>query len=175
MTSIAWQEWETRSELRTHLEETQKQVLLVGEGAKYPERFYSCLVASGCRSVEIGVVLTFYGIAPAATLLSREQVLVVGHDCEVTWVGLDALEIRARLNLFGCVFFEFIPLNDDEVLVLHEIGVVRIDSSGHSAWSVGTDIIEGWRFDASGDLILSIWDPKATIGVRLDSGKTFRP
>lgn len=173
MTSLRWEEWETRSAFRTHFEASEARALVVGEAAESPRRFYSCVVESGRGSTEVGVISSDLGAAPAAVALEQGRVLLVGHDAWLTWVNLDRRACERVRRLSG-VFFEFIPVSDDEVVVLHELGVMRIDSKGGSAWNVDTEVIEDYRVDASGDLVLSIMDTDSPVVVGIESGKARR-
>lgn len=173
MTSLRWKEWETGAAFRTHFEASQERTLVVGDAAESPRRFYSCVVESRRGSTEVGVISSDLGAAPAAVALNQGHVLIVGHDTWLTWVNLDR-RVCERARRLGGVFFEFIPVSDDEVVALHELGVIRIDSKGGSAWNVDTDIIEDHRVDASGDLVLSIMDTDSPVVVGIESGKARR-
>jgi len=170
MTSLRWEEWETGSAFRAHFESSQERAVVVGEATESPRRFYSCVVESGRCPTEVGVISSDLGAAPAAVALDQGRVLVLGHDTWLTWVNLDRCGCE-RTRRLGGVFFEFIPVSDDEVVVLHELGVIRIDSRGGSAWNVDTDVIEDYWLDASGDLVLSIMDTDTRVVVEVKSGR----
>jgi hypothetical protein len=173
MQNICLNEWESGSAFRAHFESPGGRSLVVGNAAESPRRFYSCVIASVAGPTEVGVVSSDLGSAPAAVVLYQGHILIVGHDTWLTWVNLDkpAFERDRRL---GGVFFEFLPTGNDEVVVVHELGVIRVDSRGGAAWNVDTDVIEDYRIDAAGNLILSIMDEGSPLAVGLESGRVAR-
>jgi hypothetical protein len=170
MTRVRVKEWESGSGFRTHFDAMGDQSLVVGETSESPRRFYSCMVESGRGSTEVGVISSDLGAAPAAVVLDQGRVLIVGHDTWLTWVNLNrpACERDRRL---GGVFFKFFPVSDDAVVVLHELGVICVDSKGGTMWNVDTEVIEDHEVDASGNLILSIMDADSPVVVRIESVK----
>ena len=66
--------------------------------------------------------------------------------------------------------FEFLPADRDEIVVLHELGAMRVDAAGALKWGVDTDIVVDSSTDAEGNLILSVMDGP-TLVVSLASGK----
>lgn len=173
MTSVRFQEWESLSEFRAHFVASRHRALVVGEAACSPNYFYSCVVESGRGPTEVGVIASGHGIVPAAVALDKGRVLVVGHDTWLTWVNLDRPAHEGDRRLEG-VFYEFIPVNDTELVVLHELGVIRIDSQGGVAWNVHTEVIESCTVDASGNLVLGIMEADSPIIVEIESGRTRR-
>ena len=84
--------------------------------------------------------------------------MLVGHDSSLTWIGMEPLTIVSSRRLYG-VFYEFFPMErDDEIVVIHEIGVLRVDASGGVKSSVDTDIVQEWSTEANGNLILNVMD-----------------
>lgn len=84
--------------------------------------------------------------------------MLVGHDASLTWIGMEPLTIVSSRRLYG-VFYEFLPIQrDDEIVVIHEIGMLRVDASGGIKWSVSTEIIQEWSTDENGNLFLSVMD-----------------
>jgi hypothetical protein len=173
MMIVRFKEWESRSALQSHIDGSGHRALVVGKAAESPRRFYSCVVESVRGSVEVGVISSDHGVAPAAVALDEARVLVVGRDTCLTWVNLDRAEYD-RARPLGGVFYEFIPVSDDEVVVLHELGVLRVDSRGGEAWRVDTDVIEDCVVDAAGNLVLTVMDASAPIAVGIESGKAPR-
>lgn len=93
-----------------------------------------------------------------AVFLDQRRRMLVGHDTSLTWVSMEPLTIVASRRMYG-VFYEFLPIErDDEIVVLHQIGVLRVDVSGQVKWSVDTEIIQEWSTNANGDLFLSVMD-----------------
>lgn len=83
--------------------------------------------------------------------------MLVGHDTWLTWIDMEPLTIISSRRLYG-VFYEFFPMErDDNIVVIHEIGVLRVDASGGVKWSVDTEIIQEFT-KANGSLNLAVMD-----------------
>ena len=169
--------WDTNEALQMHLESCGRRSLLIGLGADERNEFYSFSVASSFGLREIGVICAGFGIPASAVLVNRGRRLLVGHDGWVTWIDLDFTAIIAMHRLDG-VFCEFIPVDcDDEIVVIDEIGLLRVDMSGTLLWSVSVaDIIVGWHPDNNGNLVISQMEgPKLTVSIATGkvSGQTY--
>jgi hypothetical protein len=102
--------------------------------------------------------------------LSGGRFALVGHDAQMTCIDLQASSIRSTKKLGG-VFYEFLPIgNDEEVVLIHEIGALRVRSDASTVWAIDTDIIATARLNEH-NLILELMDPKQEIGVDLNSGR----
>lgn len=166
--------WESKSELRAHLDALARPTIVVGDAAESPRRFYSCLVDAPDGPVEIGLISTHHGPLPAMVMLDHGRILLVGHDLCLTWIRLVEPAIVLERQLDG-VFYEFLPVGrDDAVVVLHELGALRVDASGCEAWRVSTDVVGDFRVDESGDLVLSMMEQSQTIAVSLETGAVRR-
>lgn len=169
-TLLAPRTWDSKLGLLAHLEASATRTLLLGQGTEAPRNYYSFSVTSGA---EIGVISSGLGTEPAAVLLQREQRALVGYDTWVVAIMSDTLAVVATLRLGG-VFYEFLPIDsNDEVVLVHEIGVLRIDGSGAVKWSVDSGIVSGCRLDGRGRLIISLMDG-TSLAVSLDSGEGAR-
>ena len=138
---IEAREWDTKSELTAHLVETQRPSILLGSASEAPRKFYSFTVSHGEELYEIGVSASGLGIAPSAILLEDKKV-VVCFDTIVKWVDLLEMALTGCRRLDGA-FFEFLPIKSNtEVLIVHELGICRVDSRGNFLWKLQTDILE---------------------------------
>jgi len=118
---------------------------------------------------EIGVISSGLGIEAQAIAMDGGRRVLVGHDKSLTWVDLQALHHVTSWQIGG-VFFEILPIGiEDEVVVLHELGALRVDKSGSVKWSVDTDIVEHSSIDAKGILVLKVSDGQ-TLSISLASG-----
>jgi hypothetical protein len=170
MTNIGLQEWESESALRSHLGRLEDRVLLVGASAPSPTRFYSCSLETGVGTTELGILSSNLGPKPTVLQLDRDAVALVGHDVWITWVNVAERTVLTDL-LLGGAFYEFQPVDRrDEVLVLHELGALRIDARGREIWRIDTDVVEDFRVDVSGNLILSTMDRSSPMAVSTKSG-----
>lgn len=174
MASVRARKWESKAALQAHLEATGTRTLIVGLTAEAPRTFYSFVVESVVGVVNVGVYSSGLGSEPAMVLLDRGRRAIVGHDTWLTWIDLAAPAIVASRRLGG-VFFEFLPLDrDDQTVVLHELGALRVDSMGSEAWAVDTDVVEDSHVDARGNLVLTVMDQGPRIVVSLQTGKVGR-
>src|SRR5262245_38015691 len=182
--------WESKSTLLAHLagdgewhsfrqqverlakEGRGPRTLVVGLNAEAPGAEYSFSVASRCGQGEIGVIVS--GLRPVAVLMDSGRRVLVGHDRRVTWVDVQTLAVVTSRKLGG-VFFEFLPVDrEEEIVVLHELGALRVDVNGAVNWSIDAgDIVEDGSIDAKGNLILRVMDGSRLV-VSLASGTVSR-
>ena len=73
---------------------------------------------------------------------SKERILI-GYDCTLVWLATRPVVEIVKEHKFTSYFFEFMPLdNTDEVIVISEIEVARINIFGDVIWSIyAADII----------------------------------
>ena len=149
--------WESRSALRAHLDAIKHPTLLIGQKAEAPRAYYSFSVTSSHAGADIGLISSGLGIGPAAIFLDQGRRMLVGHDAWLTSIGMEPLTIVSSRHLLG-VFYEFLPIQrDDEVVVIHQIGVLRVDASGGVKWSVDTEIVQEFT-EANGNLNVTVMD-----------------
>ncbi|HEX3482632.1 MAG TPA: hypothetical protein VHT91_46800 [Kofleriaceae bacterium] len=155
--------------LLEHLEASGARTMLVGGSAEAPRAYYSFSLPSGQGPTEIGAISSGLGTVPAALVSKNGQRAVIGHDIWITWIDLETLATASSHRLDG-VFFEFLTVDsDDETVVLHELGALRIDVAGSIKWSVDTDVVENWSTGPDGSLILNVMDGPSPV-VSLVSG-----
>jgi hypothetical protein len=181
--------WESKSTLLAHLagdgewDSFRRQVerltkegrgprtLVLGLKAEAPGGEFSFSVASRFGQGEIGVIVSSgSGLPPAAVLMDSGRIVLVGHDFWITWVDVQTLAVVTSRRL-DMVFYDFLPVDcEDEIVVVHELGALRVDANGAVKWSVDAgDIIVESSPDAKGNLILSVWGG-TTLVVSLASG-----
>lgn len=164
--------WESKSALAEHLNAHHDRALLLGEDSEAPRAYYSFSAASTRGSVEIGIVSSDLGAKPIAILLGQEEYMLVCHDFWLRSVEMSRPAVIKRQRLGGLAF-EFLPVEgDDEIIVLHEIGMLRVSRKAEVKWSVDAyDIVTGWTNDGKGNIILTVMDGPALM-VSLSSGST---
>lgn len=149
-TLISYKKWDSKSELHAHLEEIGHRTLIVGLTAESPRDFFSFSIMSEFGAAEIGVFSSGLGIAPSIVVLDSGQRALVGHDMWLTWIDLQSLSIM-KSQRFDGAFYEFLSIDcDDEIIVLHELGALRVDAQGSIKWTVDTDVVEDSRVDPHG-------------------------
>ena len=145
--------WPSREALAEHLEASEPRVLRLEPGRYAAQGFHSLRLGFGETGAEVGVVTEVFA-RPAAFALAGGDVVVVGHDQTLTWIRPEPLSAVAE-HVLGGVFFEFLPVGSkDEVVVIHELGALRVTATGEVRWSVDTDVVTGARQDAEGSLCL---------------------
>jgi len=148
--------WESKSVLMAHLESFKPRMIVLGLNAEAPRAYYSFPIALPNGGAEIGIISSGLGTDVAAVLLDGGKRLLVGHDTFVTWIDVHALAVVATQTLGGA-FYEFLPLDrEDEIVILHELGALRVDAHGVVQWSVDSDIVERSTVDGGEKLILKV-------------------
>jgi len=166
-------EWESKAGLLSHLA-GEGAHLLVGAEAESPRTFFSFSVLGDCLTCELGIFLSGLGIKPATVTLG-DRTILVGHDECLTWVDPAECRMLQSHRLNG-VFFRFVtlPRENNEVVVLHELGLVRVDALGRTVWSVDTDIVEDVRWNESGLLVLTLMDCDGALEVHSATGSVTK-
>lgn len=160
--------WDSKAALCAHLGSTRSSTIVVGLAAEAPRLFYSATVGG----IELGIYSSGLGPMPAVIALDAGQCAIVGHDATLTWLDLAAERIAAEHRLGGA-FFELLSVDlEDQVVVVHELGALRVDATGNVLWSVDTpDVVEDSRLDLRGNLVLSITDQDSPLIVSLRDGE----
>jgi len=165
--------WESKSSLLAHLDTREPRNLVVGLDAEAPRAYYSFSIATNHGRGEVGVISSALGTDVAAVLMEGGRRVLVGHDRWITWVDVQMLAVISSQRLGGA-FFEFLPVEgDDEIVVLYELGALRVDASGSVKWSVDSDIVENSSTDTNGNLILNVMAGPRLV-VSLESGAVSR-
>lgn len=166
------QAWDSKSVLFAHLDESPRR-LVVGLDAEAPQKYYSFSATSSRGPGEIGVISSGISAHAAAVLMEGGRCLLLGHDTWLTWIDIETLAVVASQRLGGA-FFDFFPVEpQSEIVVLHELGALRVDAFGTVKWSVDTDIVEDSTADTKGNLILTVMDGPRLV-VSLTSGTVSR-
>lgn len=158
--------WHTKTALLTHLGEAGIPSVVVGLDAEAPQLYCSFIVGTGDPGWEIGVIASGHGVDVAAVLLDEGRRFLLGHDTSLTWIDLESFALIASQPLGG-VFYRFFPADrSDDVIVIHELGALRVDASGTVQWSVDSDVVEDSTIDHNGNLLLRVLDgPALTIAL----------
>lgn len=171
MSPLHMETWESEVALLRHLDSTEGTTLVVGDEAEAPREFYSCHANFESTVVEVGVISSGLGSAPAVVVVGGGRTLLVGHDMWLTRVNVPKGRVESERRLGG-VFFEFRPVDDDDVVVVHELGAFRVSGNGEEQWNIDTDVVENFRIEPSGTLVLSIMDEPEPVVVDLATGRS---
>jgi hypothetical protein len=161
-------EHDSLAELNRFLKE-YKKYLILGTDAESPRKFYSILVTDVFC---IGIIASHFGIKPSILISDDSHVVFVGHDCVVSIVEASRAEIESVIALEG-VFFEFANIHEEPnaLIVLHELGALKISTAGIPIWSYSDGIIEDYHMK-NGYLILAVMDKKDPITIEMSTGRT---
>src|SRR5262245_60325726 len=126
--------WASRTELLAHVKAHGARGLVIGGDVESPRTYHSCSIEPGGGDGEIAIISSGLGIAPAVVVIDQGTRALIGHDTSITSVDVNAMAIVTSRSLWG-VFFEFFPVDaGDEIVVLHEIGVLRVDANATVKW-----------------------------------------
>jgi len=166
--SVRLRSWESQNLLFQHLM-CMASSLVIGGDIESPQAFYSCSVERKGEMIEIGIIVNQPGPPSVCHLQSSERVFI-GHDQSLTIVDVGSCKVLEDILLEG-MFFEF--LTDDvfrQILVIHELGIVAVSSSGSIQWGYSTpDILEGWQL-MNDRISLTVIDRLKPIILDLSSG-----
>jgi hypothetical protein len=163
-------EFASRAELEQSLQDVNGVTALIGLDAEAPRKFYAYLATETVVKA-IGIICSFHGIKPALIFCAHDGTFLVGHDSKITAINSFNGQQKFSLPLNG-VFFEFVSCDNDGVVIVHELGALKIDGSGKSHWNVNTDVIENFNL-CEGSLTLQAMDGKRTV-INIHSGKASR-
>lgn len=156
---VKLEEFDSKAELLQHLENSGAVANVIGIESEAPRKFYA--LSSVDLPAPVGLVLSFHGVEPLVRTIGSTGIVLIGHDRSITGLSL-AGNVEFRLLLDG-VFFEFIDCEKDCVIAVHELGAVKIDSSGNCKWKVHSGIVQEFGIHHPGELHLEIMDDDCKI------------
>lgn len=167
---VSQRQWETRQALYEHFEAIERPKCLLGNQREGGCKFSSFTVCCGYQTYEIGVISSW---RPQLVVFEKKRSVLVGHDEFVSSINLHDMNMSSSELCF--VFYEFLPTEtEDEVLALHETGVLRVDAYGSVIWSVDTDLVEDAILDSNGNVVITEFDAPGQLKVNVATGKTVR-
>jgi hypothetical protein len=162
--------WGTLEQLRACLGTANNSIVLGDPGAR---QFLSFGVAGKGWSCHVGVALD-HGVTPDAVMLS-DRVLLVGHDLSLTFLDPTAARTLSSYTMES-VFFCFLrlPMVTDEVIVLHELGLLRVDASGGIVWTMSApDIVANVELNERDRLTLTLMEGETTLEIDPATGEVL--
>ena len=147
---VDFKEWYSKSELISHLTNNVTSTLILGMEAEAPTKYYSLQLKR--TGGEIGIISSGLGTKPSAIFDIKSNMIIVGYDLMVVGINLDSYTVMFKKALNG-VFYEFILIdNEQSIIVIHELGAIRLRLTGETDWSVDTDIVYNFLIDDVGNL-----------------------
>jgi len=144
-------EWDSRAEFDEHLGRSDGSIR-VDCDHQNSRRFYSLDLPGGTT---IALCSAGLGIRPSFVRVRSASLLMIGADLGITCVDLHARAVSFRLQLGGPFYSFYDDGIDDGILVVHELGALRIDFDGRVRWSIDTEIVTNANYK-NGRLVLEM-------------------
>ncbi|MCI0622311.1 MAG: hypothetical protein L0387_11705 [Acidobacteria bacterium] len=146
--SVELRSWESKDDLRHHLNQCAGGSLLIGESREQERSFYSAklrteFLSEKSNEFSIGVCSEGHGLVPHLLLLPESNLLLFGVNSEV--VGIDTTKRRISFRIhFESLFRCLIHLKPQAlILAFHEIGVNALGEDGKNLWNYSKDVLVG--------------------------------
>lgn len=173
MDTLTIEEWESKTALNSHLQASGKESFLIGKDVEASRKFFSFTYESELGDFEIGILSSDLGIKPSGIILKDSKTIIIGHDTFLTGIDLTHNNISFTKTLDG-VFYEFVSSGaDDHIIVIHELGALKIDYTGLEQWSVSTDIVSDFFID-NNKLSLRMMDDDTVFIINIESGHLIK-
>ena len=164
---------DSKSEMQERLR-AEPRSLLVGEAAQSPRSFYIVKLPNP-KPLVIGLSLSGLGPTPGVLDSQNGDRLLIGHDQALTWVDVSAGSIFRTLTLDGA-FFQFVEPTNKGVIVIHELGALKVDFDGAVGWAVPTsDVVESFQIEDGNILELHIAGSVVPLRLSLTDGHEVMP
>jgi hypothetical protein len=163
-------EWDSRSSLMEYLDGSDENSRLL-DNVEAPKRFYSLSARRVDTEFRLGFISANFGIKPAAIQV-RDNCVLVGYDQSVTAVDLSTGAPKFDVRLLA-PFYHFVTLSQcDHVIVVYEIGLVKLSIGGQIEWDLETEIIESVELDRD-RLVVKRMGSSEPLIISMTSGKTM--
>lgn len=153
MSNFTLKKWDSRSELLSYLESLQSLVL--GSSSEGLREFYS----TELEKCTIGICSQGLGLSPSLLRSANSNLTCVGYNQAVA--GIDGISGSKVFDIdLPSPFYEFHKLkNSESFLVIHELGVLRVHSSGDLIWQVDTsDVVVDVKTERDDYLYLKLME-----------------
>lgn len=168
--SVEIKEWNSGAELMEYSRQPPIAVVIGGD-SEAPRKYYSVTVETSDGSrFDLSIFSSGTGIVPGVLENPVNEFIAVGYDNIICFIHTNSHRVTSRHVLDG-VFFEFLTtLRSGDVVVVHELGLARLDIYGNVVWKLGTNILEKCTLvshDAAAIYLLDGGDP---LMVSLENG-----
>ena len=150
--------YDSENELRTRIRHAERAIMLETEHDAPSVFLLLEGRCPGAREIsECGLLCAPVGVIPQLAPHPAGQLCWVGFDSYATLISFAEPRCVATNRLDG-LFWDFVPQPGGLVVVVHELGVVCLDSQANPAWKmVGSDMLERYRL-AKGRIVCTYVD-----------------
>lgn len=168
--SVEIKDWSSEAQLMEYSRNSPGS-LLIGKDSEAPRKYFSATVEmSYADNLEVCIISSGSGITPGILLNEAHGYIAVGYDNVLCFIDVISRRIRSKHILDG-VFFEFLTtLASGDIVLVHELGLVRFDKAGKVIWTLGTDILERCTLVARDVAAIYLVDGEDPLIVSLDTG-----
>jgi len=153
---------ETKDEMLISIGKCKLGCVLIGENAQQYNKFYCLkgyLLGDRSNCFSIGIISEGHGLAPECLVVGSKNVILVGSDKTV--YVIDYLEKKISQSIpLDSLFYHFVSIVEfGIVLIVHETGIIAMNSNLKVIWVYSSDII--CKHEIDGSLIkLSFFEDK---------------
>lgn len=168
--TIRLMEFEAEYQLLEFLHSRLPDMVMLGEEAESAKKFFAVELRPAAHLEPCWTAgIRSNGLTPELYMDRESSCLLLGFNESVARVQVPPTSPPTIIPL-PFVFYTFLSVPHlRHVFVVHELGVVALDPSGETLWSVESDVLT--RYDVDGDLLrLEFMDSEA-MSVRLVDGQ----
>lgn len=163
---------DSRNVLLDKLKQCVKGYVILGDNSEQEKDFYLVKLFSqedGNEYFGIGIISEGHGLQPNIMVNHLENSIFFGFNKEVVLFNCLNKVVVKRYQI-DSLFYNFVNLAEQNcVLVVHELGIIKITINGEKIWNYTSEIICGLRLD--NNAIELFLEEGSHIHLSLSSGK----
>lgn len=164
--NLNFTEYPSRSEMLDAFRD--KRLIILESDVDGVNKYYKVNLPTQYDDIRVVVFSTGHQ-PPTALWFVLQSELVLACDRSVYKVDLAIKEIKYSRKMSG-IFSKFLQVEQDGgCTVLHELGIVRLQSDGTTKWAVDTGIVEDFKCNGTESIRLTIMD-EHSLDVNLATG-----
>lgn len=162
-------------ELESRLKNCSKGHILLGEEAEQQKAFYFIKLYpedGGDNCFGIGIISEGHGLKPHLLVNHLDKSVFIGFNKEV--IVFDCVnKVILHRHEMDSLFFSFLSLTQQDcVLIVHELGIIRTTMNGNRVWEYTCDIIHGLNIE--NDLVKVSFEDERIECIALQDGKRLK-
>jgi hypothetical protein len=161
--------WDSKQELWSHLQSLDRPSLRLVSKSDTPNHYYSAALVSSIGVLEVGI-LSSMAEPPIVGVFENENRAIVCHDTSISMLDLKFPSVAFSLQRFGAMYDILATDDGDEVIVVYEVGVLRVNAFSGVVWELGTDVVQGFQLSERGYLKISTMGEDKHVIVNLATG-----